>query len=84
VVGNNGTLRDGGRVRLGNHWAWLQAAQDQHAYVVYGNRAIARYDFSGPPALDTHAEVMSPPVAFHLDATGAFAALGYGGTLHLP
>lgn len=79
-----GALTQGNKVEVSETWCSLADAKDASVYVTIGGGAIARYDFSGEPALTDLVPVMSSPQRIRFGATTAYAPLGYAGLARLP
>ena len=84
AVSDTGVLSLGDAVALGGAYAYLLDAQGDSAYFSVGGRAIAVYDFSGPPALTNVVEVMEAPLRMRFGAETAYAPLGYAGLARIP
>ena len=70
-------------MHVSGSWVYLLNAHGDSAYAVVGGSAIARYDFSGTPALTDLVETMGAPVNMRFGAETAYAPLGYAGVARL-
>jgi len=84
AVAGTGELELGASVMVSDQWGRLVDAQGSRAYAAIADRAIAGFDFSGPPVLDGVTEVMSGPLRIRFGAATAYAPLGYAGLVRLP
>jgi hypothetical protein len=65
-------------------WGAFVAAKGGAAYLTVGDGAIAQYDFSGPPRLESVTEVMGLPSAIRFGDDRAYGVLGWFGLVKLP
>jgi hypothetical protein len=84
-VGENGELEYGTRQKITGQWAWFLDADEDTACLIVANRAIARYDFSGPEAtLRDITDVMQTPSHLRIGESVVYFPSGYSGVLALP
>jgi len=79
-VARDGGLSSGAALPLGDTWAYLVDADEEHLYAVLGGFLVGRYDFSAsPPTLDASFATISPPSRIRFGATQDYMILGYAG-----